>query len=60
MLRIHYKLKSLLQWKRTSSAGPFPVPVEKAGRTYASAGVTITQPRSLFQRTAKCTDQIIT
>lgn len=41
-------------------AGPFPVPVEKAGRTYASAGVTITQPRSLLQRTAKCTDQIIT
>nr|DAI76902.1 MAG TPA: hypothetical protein [Bacteriophage sp.] len=56
MLRIYYRLKSLLQWKRTSSAGLFPVPVEKAGRTYASAGVTITQPRSLLQRTAKCTD----
>nr|DAZ38987.1 MAG TPA: hypothetical protein [Caudoviricetes sp.] len=43
-----------------SSADLFPVPVVKAGRTCVGAGATITQPKSLPRRTAKCTDQIIT
>ena len=57
---IHYRLRSLLRWKQTSLAGPFPEPVEKAGRTYVSAGATITQPRSLLRRMARCTDRTIT